>query len=80
MRKFARRLYRPPLPIRSELTPREKTVVRMIAEGYTSRQIADILGRSIKTIECHRTNVMHKTGTTCIAQLVRYAMRVGLVT
>jgi DNA-binding NarL/FixJ family response regulator len=80
MRKELRRRYRPPLPPTAELTPREKTVVTMIAEGYTNHQIADILGNSIKTIECHRAHAMQKTGACCMAQLVRYAIRMGLVT
>jgi DNA-binding NarL/FixJ family response regulator len=66
-------------PRNRELTPREKTIVTMVAEGFTNKQMADILGISLKTVECHRTAAMQKTGATCVALLVRYAVRVGLV-
>ena len=51
----------------------------MIADGFTNRQMADMLGIAIKTVETHRTSAMKKTGAHCIALLVRYAVRVGLV-
>ena len=72
------RPWRPPTG--APLSPREITIVTMIADGYTNRQMADILGLSIKTIECHRTHAMHKTGSASVAHLVRYAVRNGLVT
>jgi DNA-binding NarL/FixJ family response regulator len=62
-----------------ELTPREKTIVTMVATGYTTKQIASMLGLSVKTVETHRTTAMHKTGAYCLALLVRYAVRVGLI-
>ena len=67
-------------PTGQPLSPRETLVVTMIANGYTTKQIADILGNSFKTIECHRTKAMKKTGAYCLAHLVRYAVRHGLVT
>jgi DNA-binding NarL/FixJ family response regulator len=66
-------------PRNLELTPREKTIVTMVAEGFTNKQMAEILGISLKTVETHRTAAMQKTGATCVALLVRYAVRVGLV-
>jgi DNA-binding CsgD family transcriptional regulator len=51
----------------------------MIADGFTNRQMADMLGIAIKTVETHRAAAMKKTGANCIALLVRYAVRVGLV-
>jgi DNA-binding NarL/FixJ family response regulator len=66
-------------PPTKELTPRQKIIVTMIADGFTNKQMAEILGISLKTIECHRTAAMQKTGATCLALLVRYAVRVGLV-
>jgi DNA-binding CsgD family transcriptional regulator len=63
----------------TNLTPRETTIVRMIAEGFANKQIADILGISLKTVETHRAAAMRKTGSTCVALLVRYAVRIGLV-
>ena len=76
-----KRSFKPMLsPTGMPLSPRETTVVTMIAEGYTNKQMADILGLSPKTIECHRTHAMHKVGASCLAHLVRYAVRMGLVT
>ena len=76
----AKRLYKPArAPIR-ELSPRQKTIVTMIADGYTNRQIAEILGIAYKTVECHRADAMKRTGSCSAAHLVRYAVRAGLVT
>ena len=76
-----RRSFKPQrLPTGKPLSGRETTVVIMIADGYTNKQMADILGLSVKTIECHRAHAMQKTGAYCLAHLVRYAMRAGLVT
>lgn len=76
-----KRSFKPMLPPTDvPLTPRERTIVTMIAQGYTTRQMADMLGRSMKTIECHRAHAMHKAGASCLAHLVRYAVRIGLVT
>ena len=76
-----RRRFKSPLPPTGQpLSPREKTVVIMIADGYTNRQMSDILGIALKTVETHRAHAMHKTGACCLAQLVRYAVRTGLVT
>ena len=75
-----RRKYRPLMePTDLPLSPREKTIVTMIAEGHTSWQIAQILGLSKKTVECHRMHAMAKTGAGCLAHLVRYAIRTGLI-
>ena len=61
------------------LTPRELDVVKLIAEAYTNRQIAEILNVSEKTIESHRGNVLGKLGMRDRVELVRYAIRRGLV-
>ncbi len=61
------------------LSGREKQVLKLIAEGYTSRQIADVLSLSIKTVMTHRTNVMEKLGIHNRAELIKYAIRKGLV-
>ena len=66
--------------IYDRLSDREKQVVRLIAEGNTSRQIADILCLSIKTIMTHRANLMEKLGIHNRAELIKYAIRKGLVT
>ncbi len=61
------------------LTPREEEVVKLIAEAYTNAQIAEILHLSEKTVESHRANVLRKLGMRDRVQLVRYAIRRGLV-
>jgi DNA-binding NarL/FixJ family response regulator len=61
------------------LTPREEEVVKLIAEAYTNAQIAEILHVSGKTVESHRANVLRKLGMRDRVELVRYAIRRGLV-
>jgi DNA-binding NarL/FixJ family response regulator len=61
------------------LTPRELEVVKLIAEAYTNRQIAETLKLSEKTVESHRANVLSKLGMRDRVELVRYAIRRGLV-
>src|SRR5437660_9470988 len=61
------------------LTPREEEVVKLIAEAYTNAQIAQILHVSEKTVESHRANVLRKLGMRDRVELVRYAIRRGLV-
>jgi DNA-binding NarL/FixJ family response regulator len=67
-------------PLREEmLTPREQEVVKLIAEGYSSKQIADALVISEKTVERHRANILEKLGMHDRVELTRYAIRRGLV-
>jgi DNA-binding NarL/FixJ family response regulator len=61
------------------LTPRELDVVKLIAEAYTNRQIAEILKVSEKTVESHRANVLSKLGMRDRVELARYAIKRGLV-
>jgi DNA-binding NarL/FixJ family response regulator len=61
------------------LTPREEEVVKLIAEAYTNAQIAEMLHLSAKTVESHRANVLRKLGMRDRVELVRYAIRRGLV-
>jgi DNA-binding NarL/FixJ family response regulator len=61
------------------LTPRELEVVKLIAEAFTNRQIAETLKLSEKTVESHRANVLSKLGMRDRVELVRYAVRRGLV-
>jgi DNA-binding NarL/FixJ family response regulator len=63
----------------SELTPREQEIVKLIAEAHTNREIAEILQLSEKTVESHRGNVLQKLGMRDRVELVRYAIRHGLV-
>ena len=62
-----------------ELTPRELEVTKLIAEAYTNRQIAEALHLAEKTVESHRANVLGKLGMRDRVELVRYAIRRGLV-
>ena len=61
------------------LTPREREVVQLIAEGKTTKGIAEVLGVSVKTAESHRANIMEKLDIHHIAGLVRYAIRRGMI-
>jgi DNA-binding NarL/FixJ family response regulator len=61
------------------LTPREREVVKLIAEAYTNKEIAAILNLAEKTVESHRANVLAKLGMRDRVELVRYAIRRGLV-
>jgi len=60
------------------LTPREREVLQLVSEGYRTKDIADSLGLSVKTIETHRKALMVKLGLGSIAELTKYAVRIGL--
>jgi len=62
-----------------ELTPREREIVKLIAEGYTNQEIAELLHRSVKTIESHRANILSKLGVHDSIELVKYAVRKKLI-
>jgi DNA-binding NarL/FixJ family response regulator len=61
------------------LTPRQREVLKGIAEGRSTKRIAADLGLSVKTVETHRAQIMERLGIRDVAGLVRYAMRTGLV-
>jgi DNA-binding NarL/FixJ family response regulator len=61
------------------LTPRELEVLKLIAEGYTSKEIAAMLVISVKTVDRHRTNMLDKLGMRDRVELTRYAIRRGLI-
>ncbi|HVB23783.1 MAG TPA: response regulator transcription factor [Ktedonobacteraceae bacterium] len=61
------------------LTPREMEVLKLVAEGHTNQEIADLLVLSIKTVQAHRANVMEKLELHDITQLVRFAIRHRLI-
>ena len=65
--------------LRDPLTPRETEVIKLIAESYTNRQIAEALVISEKTVERHRANILEKLGMHDRVQLTRYAIRSGLL-
>ncbi|HEX6718589.1 MAG TPA: response regulator transcription factor [Pyrinomonadaceae bacterium] len=61
------------------LSPRQTEVLRLIAEGRTTKQIAQVLEISVKTVETHRAQLMERLGIHDVAGLVRYAIIVGLI-
>jgi DNA-binding NarL/FixJ family response regulator len=62
------------------LTPRQREILQLAAEGHSSKEIAQRLGLSFKTVEAHRAQLMQRLGLHDLAGLVRFAVRVGLVT
>jgi len=64
---------------RDPLTPRETEVVKLVAESYTNREIAETLVISEKTVDRHRSNILEKLGMRDRVELTRYAIRNGLV-
>lgn len=67
-------------PASEKLTPRQREVLRLIAEGHSTKEIAHHLELSVKTVETHRAQVMERLQIRDIAGLVKYAIRNGLVT
>jgi DNA-binding NarL/FixJ family response regulator len=63
----------------SVLTRREREVLQLIAEGKRTSQIADLLHISVKTVDTHRQQIMHKLHTRSVAKLTKYAIREGLI-
>jgi two-component system response regulator NreC len=61
------------------ISDRERQVLQLVAEGKTTKEIASLLGISVKTAESHRSNLMEKLNIHDTAGLVRYAIRIGLI-
>ncbi len=82
LRDHSRRLFSSQKPAKktSDLTSRELEVLRLIAEGFSNKQIATELSISIKTVEKHRQQVMNKLNIHDVAGLTRYAISKGMVT
>ena len=66
-------------PAKHVLTPREREVIQLLAEGKTSKEVAVALNLSVKTAETHRTNLMRKLDLHSVADLTLYAVRNGIV-
>lgn len=62
----------------ADLTPKEREVLQLLAEGKSTKEIASTLHVSVKTIETHRSNIMNKLDIRSIAELTKYAIRIGL--
>jgi len=57
------------------LTPREREIIQLVAEGKSNKEISASLNISVKTVEAHRANLMHKLNLSSVSELVRYAIR-----
>lgn len=66
-------------PPGTRLGARERQVLQLVADGFTSQQIAERLGIALSTVEVHRRNIMRKLGVDGVAGLTRYAVRTGIV-
>jgi DNA-binding NarL/FixJ family response regulator len=65
-------------PDLTQLTAREREVLKLLVEGKSTKQIAGVLQISVKTVETHRQKIMQKLGTHSVADLTKYALREGL--
>ena len=63
----------------SQVTPREREIIRQIAQGQSTKAIAAVLGISARTAEAHRATIMRKLGASSVAEIVRYAIRSGII-
>ncbi len=69
----------PPASPRSRLTSREREIVQLLAEGKSSKEVASVLGISVKTAETHRANIMRKLQVHSVSELVRYAIKNSII-
>jgi DNA-binding NarL/FixJ family response regulator len=60
------------------ITPREREIIQLVAEGKSSKEVAAALQLSVKTVEAHRANIMRKLRINSVTELVRYAIRNGI--
>ncbi len=70
---------RPQAAPRSRLTSREREIVQLLAEGKSSKEVAGVLGISVKTAETHRANIMRKLQVHSVSELVRYAIKNSII-
>ena len=66
-------------PEKSRITDREREVVQLLAEGKSSKEVAAVLGISVRTVETHRAAIMKKLGLKSFSELIRYAVRNKIV-
>jgi two-component system response regulator NreC len=62
-----------------QLTPREREVLQLLAEAKSNKEVAQVLGISLKTVDAHRSKIMSKLGLHSVAELVRVAIREGVI-
>ena len=63
---------------RETITPREREIIQLLAEGHSNKAVAAKLGISVKTAETHRATIMRKLGASSVVEIVRYAIRNGI--
>ncbi|HEU4684206.1 MAG TPA: response regulator transcription factor [Nitrospira sp.] len=61
------------------LTPRQRDILRLVSAGHTNREIASVLQISVRTVEVHRFNLMRRLNVRNVAQLLRRALQLGLL-
>lgn len=76
---YLKRIKESGTPVHHPLSPREREVVYLIASGYTNKEIARRLSLSVRTVERHCTSIMNKLGMQKRAELIAYAVRIGIV-
>jgi DNA-binding NarL/FixJ family response regulator len=64
---------------KSRLTPRQREIVQLLAEGKSSKEVAVALNLSVKTVETHRANIMRRLECHSVSEIVRYAIRNGII-
>jgi DNA-binding NarL/FixJ family response regulator len=82
LRAYLRKQHGGPTPVSSDntLTPREREVLQLIAEGKSNKEAASALSISVLTVETHRAHIMRKLGAHSVAELVHYAVRHKMIT
>jgi DNA-binding NarL/FixJ family response regulator len=78
IKEYVHNLSKTEFSVTSILTPREREVLQLLAEGKTTKQIAVSLNVSVKTIETYRQQIMHKLNLHSVAELTRYAIQEGI--
>lgn len=78
IKDYVHNLSKTEFSVSSILTPREREVLQLLAEGKTTKQIAISLNVSVKTVETYRQQIMHKLNLHSVAELTRYAIREGI--
>jgi DNA-binding NarL/FixJ family response regulator len=79
IRHYLERVRRGEAPPRKPITEREEEIVKLVAEGRSTKEIAELLFISAKTVDRHRANVLQKLGMRDRVELTRYAIRTGLI-
>ncbi|UCE64871.1 MAG: response regulator transcription factor [Nitrospirota bacterium] len=77
---FRARQVKPDLPSHGRLSPREREIVQLLAEGYSTKEIANQLHVSVKTVNTHREHIMEKLKLESLAAIIKYAIREGITT